>query len=258
MLRPLLIIVIVSNIVFAETQVAQKLREDLRRQPFDASLLTDYVKDPTPEITGIFWSEFQAASDRTTEGRERKQAIAAALCRMRVDDGRASAYLASLAEEAINSDAPVVFTVGKDGRQVKGKISPAFDKWSKEHGLKTEDAVRLELFTYTQDMLQLIYLSDPKYIYLFRRGLESHNLGVALTCVYALARLNDLSSLPWILAATKRNADSPEFVEGVAIGLTTFVGESATGEIRRVFAGTPALAAYEKFIASRLAHRNGK
>lgn len=79
-----------------------------------------------------------------------------------------------------------------------------------------------------------------------------------MACVHALARLNDLSSLPWILAATKHNVDSPETAEAFAAVLLNFDGQAAAAEIRRVFAGTPVLAIYEKSVAYRLAHPGGK
>jgi hypothetical protein len=251
------LVLVTAGIALGQTQAARKLREDLQQLPFNESIVIEDLRYPTSELVDVLWSEFRATPDASLEQRKKKQVIAAALCRMKADDGEASNYLVKLVEEAIRSEAPVVLAQDEHNREIKGKMNPAFEQWAAEHNLTARDAAARELFAYPGYVLELSYLVDPKFIYLFREGLKSRNQGVAVACISALARLNDLSSLPLISAAAKNWPNPAHASEAIAGALTKFEGQRATTEIRRIFASTAILSVYERYIANRL-DRKGK
>lgn len=242
-----ILMIALTGIALGQESLLQKLGADLRRQPFSEALINEDLRVLTPELIELVSAEFRNTSDYTKEGRKKKQALAATLCRVRADHGDCSSYLAQLAQEAIDSDAPPVPLLDKDGQEIRGKISPLFEEWATKHNMSVGAAAERELFTYPADVLRLSSLEDPKFIHLFRRGVASRNLGVAAASISALGRLNDLASLPAILAAEQNGEATPRVYQAFALGLMKFENPAAVNEIRRIFAGTPVIALFERY-----------
>lgn len=259
-----LIVVAACCCAAAETPQAEKLRSDLKREPFERSVLAPYMKAPNPAIISAVREAFLEANDPTADGqrsfadipraierRVKKRQLAFALCTMKGDDGTAFNYLLKLADQGVSSDAPMVLSLDRDGKEVRGKTSPEFDEWSGRHGMDVKEAATFEVAVYIEDLVMLSALRDPRSKPTFERGLQSNNLTIVSACIFGLGSLNATDSIPLIRSATQKTMGLAAARDGFAVSLTGFKGPEATSIIRKEFAGTPILPVYEKCIQKR-------
>jgi HEAT repeat protein len=158
------------------------------------------------------------------EEKQTRQYIAFSLIGLGDKDDKYFRFIEAFAQEAIESDAPDMFTYGRDGVALRPvQWSPEFYAWSAQHGIPIELAVKQAVQTYPRDVMIFAGVSDPRAAELIRRGLQSHNPLVVGACAYVLGINKDTPSIPLILKLI--NTSRQSVAEALTMRITLFNGD---------------------------------
>ncbi len=111
--------------------------------------------------------------------------------------------MAKYAQDSLASEAPPLFPIDAEGNENRSGPTLAFENWCDAHQLKPEEC-RATAAEQGMDIVYLVMLKDRRAIPIFRRGLESDEVAIAKTSAEGLALLNDIDSIPLIVAAARR------------------------------------------------------
>jgi hypothetical protein len=112
--------------------------------------------------------------------------------------------LASYANEAVSSDAPLPYFLDPEGNAIQQSEPPvAFTNWCEVHQLAPEMCLKT-VSDHALDVRFLALLKDKRAVPIFRKGLSSDNHVVARMSVFGLGLLNDADSFPLIETAIRR------------------------------------------------------
>lgn len=151
---------------------------------------------------------------------ETKCIIASALIKVGNRDDRYWSYLVSRARDSLDIDIPNPVSFGEDGKEIKGKISPEFDKWAKSQENTDEPWAKDPFFGPMLPLGLLGGTGDPRAIPLLRRGLLARSYLIEAVAAEGLAELHDKDSIQLILDACKRAPADAAF--GIAMMLLQF------------------------------------
>ena len=164
------------------------------------SSLADYQDDRVlPSLKDAF---------EARQSKEDRQYIAKSIVRLGEKDEKYYRYLESFAKEAINSDIPDPYVYGADGAAVRGKLNPELKIWAENHCISVEEAYYKAADTYPTDVMRFGGTRDGRNLALLRRGLKSANPMVAAPSADALASMNDVDSIPFILRSIETTSKS--------------------------------------------------
>jgi hypothetical protein len=146
-----------------------------------------------------------------------KQLISLTMLTLKVEDPAYFDYLASLAREAVNNDAPSIYIL-KNRRPEK--LNPEFEEWCKLHGKDVGEEGQLRTSGYMTDMGLLMKAHDERAAPIFRKGLLSNNPYVLLYSVIGLADLGHPSDIEPIIEVADRSKEDID--SGVTHALSHF------------------------------------
>ena len=142
-----------------------------------------------------------------------------------------------------------MFVYGADGVPLKPvQWSPEFYAWSAQHSMPIDSAVKQAYQTFPSDLgLFAVAARDPRAAELLRRGLQSHNPLVVLTCASILAAINDTASIPVLLQLINTGTKKPTAKLLVA-SMVAFNGD----DVERRIVGSLASAKLKEYYLYRL------
>jgi hypothetical protein len=144
---------------------------------------------------------------RRVQDTQDKANIAGTLVKLGDKDNAYWDFLAKLATQALDSDAPDFMSYDAQGKALPGP-SPAFIAWAKAHnvppngpaGTAAEDA----MYWFPGKVALLGSTGDPRAIPLLRQALSSPNHMIEIVAAKGLAEMQDKDSIPLIIEACKR------------------------------------------------------
>ena len=175
---------------------------------------------------------------RETQPRTR-QALAAALVRLRDPDSQYFTYLAAAAHEAAVSDLPYSCELSSGKTQDERAEFPLeFIAWAWAHDLSLSDTLRRAAIELPAAVEALGEAADPRSLAILLRGLNSPNTCTVRTSAFGLARLHDTIGIePIIRACYKLGAKDRPLVAKALLYFGTHRAQRAAESI----IGDPAL-----------------
>jgi HEAT repeat protein len=112
-------------------------------------------------------------------------------------------YLAELAKPAVESDAPDPGLYDAQGKPIQG-LSQEFIQWAKLHNESPVDASTKAVYEWPGIVMLVGGTGDPRAVPLLRRALSSPNSLIASAAVDGLAQMQDVASVPSIIARCEK------------------------------------------------------
>jgi hypothetical protein len=141
-----------------------------------------------------------AAFDSATNSME-KRTIAGVLMRAGVKDEVYFTFLVSEARKSVDSDTPLPFVYGSDGKLIKGQWNPAFLAWCRKRQLDPHDTAMELVYERPAGLLELAATGDPRGYDLLVKALHSTNYELAIIGARGLAMIHDPRAIDEIITA---------------------------------------------------------
>jgi hypothetical protein len=153
----------------------------------------------------------ELAFERETDNPAR-EFLAAALVELGDREPTYYAYIANRAERSVSSDMPFPVQLGSDIPPNVGlfPLRSTFLAWVNEHGTDLNDTLFQAVFEEPGAVEALGEAADVRSRPIFLHGLKSSNVLIAFSAALGLARLQDSTSVPFIIATAKRHQDLAE------------------------------------------------
>ena len=165
------------------------------------------------------------------QSKQDRQYIASSIVRLGEKDEKYYRYLESFAKVAVDSDLPNPYVYGADGVAVRGKLNPDLKIWAEKNGISVEEAFHRASDTFPTDLMRFGGTRDGRNLALLRRGLKSANPMVVAPSADALASMNDVDSIPFVLRLIETSSKS--LALALTISLTLYdVGVDREQQIR--------------------------
>ena len=199
----------------ADAQTSQQLIDQVRQGSFTPAMLNRLAQLRAVQAIPVLRQQFAAVTDVVT-----RQALASTLVRLGDDDARYWEFLVARATPAAASDAPFPLAFDAEGKAVPRQLTSEFVAWAAANKLTPADASHEQIYALPVDLTFLAMTGDPRGLPLLRRALTSRNYFIQAVAAKGLARLQDTSSVPAIIDAS-RNAPA-QAAELIARALVFF------------------------------------
>lgn len=147
----------------------------------------------TPGLRTAFSQETQPVT---------RQALAAALVRLRDPDSQYFDYLDGKARDAVSSDLPYLCGLtGGTTPDAKTEFPLDFIAWARAHDMTLSDALRTAAIELPAAVEALGEAADHRALAILLRGLSSPNSCIVQTSAFGLARLHDTDAVEPIIRA---------------------------------------------------------
>jgi len=147
--------------------------------------------------------DLEQAFGRETDLHE-KDMIASALVKLGDKDDAYWNFLLEQATIAVDSDIPDAAFSPSQNKIVIDRISPELLAWAAAHHIDANTAAIDSVYGYPGKVLLLALAEDPRGIPLLRRALLSHDFMIVRMGASGLAQLQDINSIPFIIAACEK------------------------------------------------------
>jgi hypothetical protein len=112
--------------------------------------------------------------------------------------------LSGYAKQAIEDRTPLFYVYGPPGDVMQGEMSHEFERWCRENKRDTKEVIRLQFYTYPDDVSFLARAQDSRAAGLLRRGAESENPLIVYYSAEGLALLQDSEAIHLIVKSCER------------------------------------------------------